>query len=166
MTGPILEWAREMRARYNLMPRRVLEVGSCIVNGSLRSVFQDPGCEWIGIDQQAGPGVDVVGRWGQVAAEWKRQPGPRNLFDLAVCTETIEHCTSPEFCVRRMIDWLCAGGWLIVTTPGKDFPVHSFPRDYWRILPDAFEDVLLRGLTIADHVTTADPCECYLARKG
>ena len=38
--------------------KRVLEVGSLDINGSVRGYFQD--CEYIGLDVGPGPGVDVV----------------------------------------------------------------------------------------------------------
>ena len=40
-------------------PTRVIELGSLNVNGGLRHLFP-PECDYIGVDLQPGPGVDVV----------------------------------------------------------------------------------------------------------
>jgi SAM-dependent methyltransferase len=62
--------------------RRVLEIGSYDVNGSIRSLF--PGSIYTGVDLIAGPGVDIVCE-GNCVAE------PTESYDITVSCECFEH---------------------------------------------------------------------------
>jgi SAM-dependent methyltransferase len=62
--------------------RRVLEVGSLDINGSIRSAFE--ACEYTGTDLSLGPGVDVACP-GQMLAF------PSQHFDVSVSCECFEH---------------------------------------------------------------------------
>ncbi|MBX3444538.1 MAG: hypothetical protein KF774_19210 [Planctomyces sp.] len=61
--------------------RRVLELGSRSINGSVRGLFQ--GCEYIGLDAVSGPLVDVV----SPAHEFQDSRG----FDVVISCEAFEH---------------------------------------------------------------------------
>ena len=62
--------------------QRVLEVGSLDINGSIRTHFE--GCEYVGADLSAGPGVDIACP-GQLLAF------PSGHFDVSVSCECFEH---------------------------------------------------------------------------
>ena len=62
--------------------RRVLEVGSLDINGSVRSHFE--GCEYIGADLALGPGVDI-------ACPGQLLEFPSGHFDVAISCECFEH---------------------------------------------------------------------------
>lgn len=62
---------------------RVLDVGGADWNGSLRGLGMLPGAEWTVVDLVAGRGVDVVAD----CTVWRPDGG----WDLAVCTEVLEH---------------------------------------------------------------------------
>ncbi len=164
MTSEILAWLQELRDGFGIDYHRVLEVGSRDVNGSPRSIFQVANNEYIGVDLEPGPGVDVVGRWSEVSKRWWAHNGGRALFDLVICCETLEHTADPIRMVDELRYWLHRGGHLILTSPANGFPLHRFPRDYWRLMPDVYEDILLAGMDVIDHRTTSDPCECWAAR--
>src|SRR6185437_9432592 len=71
---------------YGSKPKRpqIVEIGALNVNGSLRQVAPD-GSKYLGIDMEAGPGVDVVMRQGKKAGVDKA------FADLAVASSVFEH---------------------------------------------------------------------------
>lgn len=114
--------------------RRVLEVGSYDVNGSLRPGLTALGpARYLGVDLEEGPGVDeicdateIVARHGEAA------------WDVVVCTELLEHVWDWRAVVRNLKGALAPGGKLVVTTRSIGFPYHLFPFDFWRFeVPDA-----------------------------
>lgn len=93
---------------------RVVELGSCDMNGSVRPLFA--GADYIGVDIQAGPGVDVVddGTWV-----------PAGPADCVVVAEVFEHTPDWPQILRRARGWLRPGGLLIVTCAGPGRRPHS-----------------------------------------
>jgi len=112
--------------------KRVIEVGSMNVNGSLRATIEALGpAKYIGVDLGEGPGVDevcpaeaLVARFGEAS------------FDLVVCTEMLEHVREWRVAVTNLKGLVAPGGVLLVTTRSKGFPYHEYPFDYWRFEPD------------------------------
>jgi hypothetical protein len=90
----------------------VLEVGSFNVNGTVRPLLRGVQ-EYIGIDRQAGPGVDEVSD----VRDWGGQP-----VGLVVSTEAMEHDSNPERMFKYMADLVAPGGFLLVTAaaPGRE----------------------------------------------
>ena len=71
--------------------RRVIELGSLDINGSPRHLFDD-GVDYVGVDLQSGPGVDVVADAATVGLE---------PADVVLCLEVFEHATNPEAIIRN-----------------------------------------------------------------
>jgi SAM-dependent methyltransferase len=92
--------------------RRVVEFGSLDINGSLRFLFG--GTDYLGIDRQAGPGVDVVAD----AAVWRTD----DPVDVVLCTEVLEHAENAEGIVESAWLALKPGGLFFVTcaTDGRE----------------------------------------------
>ncbi len=121
------------------LPDPVLEIGSYQVDGQeelidLRGLFR--GRPYTGTDFRAGPGVDLV-------ANVENLP----LADASVGTvlafsvfEHVKHFWKGFDEVRRV---LRPDGVFLVCCPFY-FHVHSYPHDYWRFTPEAF-DALLEG---------------------
>lgn len=84
--------------------RRVLEIGSYDVNGSVREMFVD--CDYIGLDWRPGPGVDAV----SLAHEYE----PADGFDLVISTVALEHDPYWEKTLWRAVDLLRKGGSMIL----------------------------------------------------
>ncbi|TVQ61736.1 MAG: glycosyltransferase [Phycisphaerales bacterium] len=106
---------------------RVLDVGSRDVNGSMREVFADIASAYVGVDIEAGPGVDVVGDvvdLGELVG-W-------NAFDLVMSTEMIEHCEPWRDAVSAMVASVRVGGYVLITTRSPGFALHGYPSDHWR----------------------------------
>lgn len=112
--------------------KRVIEVGSLNVNGSLRPILEcwEPR-EYVGADVVAGPGVDVVCR----AEELTNRFGP-DTFDVVVSTEMLEHVRDWRVVVSNLKRVCRPGGLLVITTRRRGFPYHAHPCDFWRYEPD------------------------------
>lgn len=62
--------------------KKVLEVGSLNINGTLRDFFAD--CEYIGLDLDDGPGVDIV-------CAGQDYDAPDESYDVVCSAECFEH---------------------------------------------------------------------------
>ena len=61
---------------------KVLEIGSYIVNGTIRPYFE--GSQYIGVDLIPGPGVDIVEHAEKINF-------PKEIFDVTISCECFEH---------------------------------------------------------------------------
>ncbi len=96
--------------------KRVLEVGSAYVNGSVRPLierFCSP-AEYIGADIQPARGVDVV----LPAERLMDHFGPES-FDVVISTEMLEHVRDWRKVIINMKDVLKPGGYMYITTRSK-----------------------------------------------
>ena len=109
--------------------KRVLEVGSRFVNGSVRPLierFCRPR-EYVGIDIEAGKYVDIVLPAERLVDHF----GPES-FDVVISTEVLEHVFDWRLVINNMKAVLRRGGYIYVTTRSKGFPYHAYPYDFWR----------------------------------
>lgn len=108
--------------------KRVLEVGSLNVNGSVRPLIMPyQPSEYIGLDFQLGDGVDLV-----LAAEKIVQFFGSQSFDVIVSTDTLEHVMDWRTVIRNMKEALKPTGCMYVTAAPVGFPFHPYPFDCWR----------------------------------
>jgi len=109
--------------------KRILEVGSKYVNGSVRPLiekFAHPK-EYIGVDVEPGKYVDIV-----LLAEKLVEHFGEEAFDIVVSTELLEHVKNWRLVITNMKRVLKCGGYIYLTTRSYGFPYHSYPYDYWR----------------------------------
>lgn len=71
-----------MNFGYYFAGKKVLEIGSLDINGSLRSLFIQ--CEYTGVDLAPGKGVDIVSLGHELSI-------PDNTFDTVLSAECFEH---------------------------------------------------------------------------
>lgn len=165
MVPAIISFAADARRDFGIVPGRVLEVGSYNVNGSIREVFQAGADSYVGIDMTAGPGVDLVLCSHEIDQVW-----PPETFDTVLCCEMLEHDPKPWFTVPQMHAALKSGGVLFVSAPTFGFPLHRFPKDYYRFGEDAFREFIFAGLDILRMTEVRDvrgqAILCCLGRKA
>lgn len=108
--------------------KRILEVGSENVNGSIRPLIENlQPSEFIGIDLHLGIGVDLV-----LAAEKIVQYFGSESFDVIVSTDTLEHVVDWRAVIRNMKEALRPKGYLYLTAAPMGFQYHPYPYDLWR----------------------------------
>lgn len=139
MTPQIQSWVMKAKKDFIKNPGRVLELGSLNINGSVKEFFSDAQ-EYIGIDIQNGEGVDKVLNAHNILVVFKK-----NSFDTIICCETLEHDINFWVTVSNIHKVLKQGGTLIITTPTFGFPLHRYPKDYYRFGEDAYKDLFFKG---------------------
>jgi SAM-dependent methyltransferase len=109
--------------------KSVLEVGAFDVNGSLKD-FKREGCEWLGVDLEAGKGVDIV------IERASKLPFEDNSFDLVVATSVFEHDPTFWLTFNEMLRVVKPEGFVYICAPSNGW-VHRYPMDVYRFYPDA-----------------------------
>lgn len=107
---------------------RILDVGSMNVNGSLRGLAPE-GADYVGLDIEPGPGVDVV-------LEGTTYPFEADSFDACVSVSCLEHDAAFWDTFLEMARVVRPGGFLFLDVPSNG-PYHAYPHDNWRFYPDA-----------------------------
>jgi len=142
--------------------KRVLEVGSRYVNGSVRPFverFLKPK-EYLGIDIEPGKFVDMV-----VPAEDIVKRFGEESFDVIISSELLEHVRDWRVVINNIKAALKRGGYLYITTRSYGFPWHSFPHDFWRYEDDDIRRIFSEFDIIALTKRHEDPGVFLKARK-
>jgi len=98
---------------------KVLDVGSCDVNGNNRYLFTD--CQYTGLDVSAGPNVDVVCRMHESDLS-------SDQFDVVICTEMLEHDPNWGESLQHMYRVLKQNGLMLITCATTGRPEHGTAR--------------------------------------
>jgi SAM-dependent methyltransferase len=109
--------------------RRILDVGSMDVNGSLRDHAQAHD-EYIGVDMTPGPGVDIVLDDPYV------MPFPDGHADAVVATSVFEHAQFFWVLFVELVRVCKDDGFIYLNVPSNGM-FHQYPQDFWRFYPDA-----------------------------
>lgn len=163
MTPQIQDWVKNVKKKFIKSSGRVLEVGSLDVNGTVRYFFDDA-TEYIGTDMGKGPGVDRVINAHNLLKHFKP-----NSFDVVLCLETLEHDNSPWTTIPILQKLVKKGGYLIVSTPTFGFPLHRYPKDYFRYGEDAYREIIFDKFKILELSFVKDrensPGICCIGQK-
>jgi SAM-dependent methyltransferase len=156
-----LETVKHALRPVDVRGKRVLEVGSLDVNGSVRDDIMAFGpAEYVGIDIRPGPGVDVVCDAGDLVETFGE-----NAFDVVISTELLEHARDWRRIISNIKRVTKPNGVMIVSTRSYGVDFHRQPFDYWRYQKEDFEaifsDVAVEDLTL----DPTDPGLLIKARK-
>src|SRR5664279_1442631 len=90
--------------------KKVLEVGSLDINGSIRGFFEN--CDYTGLDVAPGPGVDLV-------CQGQDYDAPSESFDVVISCEVMEHNPFWEQTLKNMIRLTKPGGLMVMSCATK-----------------------------------------------
>ena len=99
--------------------RKVLEIGSLDINGTIREFFHE--CSYLGIDVGSGPGVDVV-------CEGQNYNAPNESFDIVCSAECFEHNPYWMETFKNMIRLCKEDGLVLFTCATDGRPEHGTTR--------------------------------------
>lgn len=128
MHESVMAFGQTFVTARDIAGKRVVEVGSMNVNGSLRRHVESLGplC-YIGVDFVAGNGVDVVCDAGDLVKHFGA-----HAFDTVVSTEMLEHAKDWRAAITAMKKILVPGGFILLTARGPGFKLHGYPYDWHR----------------------------------
>jgi cyclopropane fatty-acyl-phospholipid synthase-like methyltransferase len=109
--------------------KKILEVGSRYVNGSIRPLienFSSP-AKYIGVDISPGKMVDEI-----LPAEKVLEHFGAESFDVIISTELLEHVMDWRVVINGLKATLKRGGCLYLTTRSLGLGYHGYPFDFWR----------------------------------
>lgn len=135
MHASVINFVSRFLPKFRVEGRRILEVGSYNVNGSVRDILEPLGpSRYVGIDLEPQERyVDIVAEASGIIDTFGKE-----AFDVVVSTEMFEHCADWENAVDQMRDVLVPGGLMVITTRAVGFPLHCYPADHWRYTPEDF----------------------------
>lgn len=153
MHDSVLAFVAKVLTPGDVAGRTVLEVGSAMINGSVRPQIEAMGpASYTGLDLAPGPGVDIAEPMGvEYFATAALASGAS--YDLVVSCEMLEHAERWVAAFRAMANLVAPGGKLVLTCRGPGFPFHN-PPDHWRFTPsDLWRAAVLAGLwpTVAEY---------------
>ena len=134
----VLEFFVEVCRLEEFKGKRVLEVGSKYVNGSVRPFvekFLSPK-EYVGVDVEPGKYVDVV-----LPAERLLEHFGERSFDVVISTELLEHVRDWRLVINDMKKILNLNGYMYITSRSCGFHYHSYPHDFWRYELDDMRNI-------------------------
>ncbi len=144
--------------RFRLVRERticVLDVGSMSVNRSYPHTYREhmpPAWIYRGCDIAPGKNVDLV------QADPYILPAVDGEFDMVISGQCLEHVRYPFKLVAEMARVMKSGGAIILTAPWNQRE-HRYPKDYWRIFPDAMHAMMEdAGLHCIEAYTRENDC--------
>lgn len=151
-----MKWFADQYAARLAGPKiKVLDVGSCDVNGSYKTLFDARRYEYTGLDMAAGPNVDIVlpnpYDWSGLATD---------SFDVVISGQTFEHIEFFWHVMGEMARVLKPEGLICLIAP-NGFHEHRYPVDCYRFFTD--------GMVALARYTGLEPLHAHTncaPRKG
>lgn len=132
-----LAFGKENLSESEIKGKRILDVGSININGSMREYCQTHAPKkYLGIDLTEGSGVDQV-----LNAEHLVKEFGKNSFDVVISTEMLEHAAQWKPVITNMKQVLKPGGVILITTRSQGFPFHEYPVDAWRFSVEDMQEI-------------------------
>lgn len=138
-----LRFIDRVNEEFSLNPKRVADIGSMDRNLKVGARAQFPDSEYLGIDFEEGPNVDIVADVYML----DRQFAPAR-FDAVLCLHLFEHLARPWLALEQINYVLVNSGLLYVSMPTIGYPVHNYPGDYWRCTEQSMEEVIMDGYEV------------------
>ena len=132
--------------REEVEGKRIIEVGSNDINGSLRPiVLSFNPAEYVGVDIQKEPGVDVICSVYDLIKQFGEES-----FDVVISTEMLEHTRYWRKSISNLKNICKPNGIILITTRSYGFDYHPSPYDFWRYeledMKNIFSDCIIEKL--------------------
>lgn len=149
MTHDDVEYvASLLRKGYIHSPCLELGVGLDGINN--RALLSAENIKYYGTDIVPGPSIDFAINFEDSLETIKKELSSAGCFGSVLVLNVLEHTFDPIKVLDNILGILGPGGTCIIITPAV-WPLHNFPIDCWRILPQFYvEYAKRRGLTILD----------------
>jgi SAM-dependent methyltransferase len=136
-------------------PLKVLDVGSCDINGSYRSLVEENHWQYHGLDVTAGKNVDIVVkdiyRWKEIRF---------NTYDVVISGQAFEHIEYIWLTMREIARVMKTAGLCCIIVPSSGY-IHKYPLDCWRIYSDGLLALArYAGLETIEAYTDTQPETC------
>lgn len=141
--------------------KRVIEVGSYNVNGSLRSLIEswNP-VEYVGVDLEKGPGVDMICNAEDLVKKFGKES-----FDVVISTELLEHVLDWKTVISNFKNICKPGGIILITARSYGFPYHGYPSDFWRFELEDMKEIFSDSAIISLKNDYSEPGILIKAKK-
>jgi 2-polyprenyl-3-methyl-5-hydroxy-6-metoxy-1,4-benzoquinol methylase len=110
----------------------ILDLGSCDVNGSYKSLFNSPSWTYIGVDMSPGKNVDIV-----LSDPYNWREIESSAVDVLISGQTFEHIEFFWMTMLELARILKPGGLCCIIAPSNGVE-HKYPVDCWRFYSDGF----------------------------
>jgi SAM-dependent methyltransferase len=145
MTNDDTKWIQRLLSE-NILESPVLELGVGYGGNTCREIIEAAGLRYFGTDLEKTPAVDFVADFDR--PEDMKAFSPTAPFGSVLVLNVLEHTFDPIRILDNAISLLKPGGKCAVLTPSI-WPLHNYPMDTWRILPNFYEEYARRrGLTL------------------
>jgi SAM-dependent methyltransferase len=161
MTEVDVQWFKRCHAA-GLVKGRMLEVGAARIEGAanLCDIAKELGVEdTTGADIDPYDGVDVVVDFGLQREDFQKQ-WRFEKFSTVCIFNVLEHTFDPLTVLTNTLSCVESGGMMLVVTPAV-WPIHNYPGDYNRLLPDWY-----RAFSKRHQLTLLDQQFCWLSQFG
>lgn len=165
MNKTVLSWGRKFLTKADVDGKRILEVGSYDINGTIRDVIVPllP-AEYIGADIRTGPCVDVICDVCNLVEEFGQ-----DSFDMVIACSVLSHVTNWRDAISN-IKRVCKPGGIIFVVTVSRWKYRTYGNDYhdyWRFsrsdLQRVFSDCTI--LALREQAPTGCSLICVAARK-
>lgn len=131
-----IKWGAKNLTEENIKGKKIIEVGSYDVNGSLRYIVEllKP-AEYVGVDIKEGSGVDII-----CPAENLTEKFGRESFDVVIATCLLEHVRDWKKSVSNFKNICKPNGIILIIAPSQ-WAFHEFPYDFWRYKKEDIKNI-------------------------
>jgi hypothetical protein len=147
MTSQDLAYVRKIMELRNFVSP-VLELGAGYGGNTCSELCQAAGYEYFATDLYNAPGVDFVANFETgTGVEQIAKSGP---FSVVLVLNVIEHVFNPISVLANAVRVTALGGLVVVITP-VIWPIHNYPSDYCRLLPDWYREFAAKNGLFLDE---------------
>lgn len=149
--------------QLRLVRSPLLEIGAAKVQSGIQNICdlaRSLGIDSVvGVDLCEGPGVDFIFDFSIDSVNFSKT-WSRGFFSTVAIFNVLEHTFDPLVVLQNALNIVEPGGTVLVVTPAI-WPIHNYPADYVRLLPNWYEEFAKRN-----GITLVPDTFCWLSEFG